>query len=269
MKKLFKSTVLGVCLLASGFANAALVTQWAYEVSSQWTAATFVDGAGGDGGSQTFTSNILSWGSSAAGADYNDDDLNRSALVISNSPKSGTDLFTNGLFPALTNVITHFNNTISNTFKTLAGAKLQTSLKLKPYMPIEAPDFLEAKVLNFTINFTETPNDGDCDFDSDSNCDDIFVITIGDLSDSFTYDGILYGVNIVETTASLLGLSPEACVQAGAAPNCIGFKTQEGLATDAQFGIFINAIPEPVGVAGLALGILSLMIVGRRRKIQA
>ena len=103
--------------------------------------------------------------------------------------------------------------------------------------------------------------------DSTSNCDDIFVITIGDLADSFEYDGVVYGVNIVETTLSLNSLSPAACATAGAAPNCIGFKTQEGKATDAQFGIFINAIPEPAGIAGVGLGIVGLMVMNRRRKM--
>ena len=227
--------------------------------------ASFVAGSGGSGGTQTVNSTELSWG--ANGGDYNGANLNRSALVISNNPASGTNLMTGGLFPALTNVITHFNNSISNTFKTLAGAELKTSLKLRPFLPVEIPVFFPAKVLDFTIKFTETPNDGNCGFDSTSNCDDIFVITIGDLADSFEYDGVVYGVNIVETTLSLNSLSPAACATAGAAPNCIGFKTQEGKATDAQFGIFINAIPEPAGIAGVGLGIVGLMVMNRRRKM--
>lgn len=267
MKRLFKCSVFGIGLLASGFANAALVTQWAYEVSSEWLAASFVAGGGGSLGSQTVTTSEISWG--ASGGTYTGGSPNRSALIISNSPASGNDMVTNSLIPALTNVITHFNNTISNTFMTLAGAQLKTSLKLKPFLPIEAPGFFPAKVIEFTIKFIETPNGANCGFPSASLCDDIFVIELGNLTSDFIYDGVKYVTNIVETTTSLTALSTAACVKAGASAGCLGFQTEEGTATPAQFGIVISAIPEPVGVAGLGLGILSLMIVSRRRKNQA
>ncbi len=266
MKKFIKGTALACSLLASGFANATLVTQWAYEVSSEWIAGSFVNSnTGGSAGTQIVNSTEISWG--ATGGSYTGGSPNRSALVISNSPASGTDMVTGSIIPALTNIITHYNNSISNTFKTLAGAELRTSLKIKPFLPVELPDFFPEVVLDFTIKFTETPNDGNCGFPSASSCDDIFVIQLGNLTNSFVYDGIKYVTNIVETTATLTGLSPQACAKAGAAAGCLGFQTVEGAATPAQFGILINAeIPEPVGVAGLGLGILGLMMYSRRRR---
>lgn len=261
MNKLLKTTALACALLLPQFAQASLVTQWEYEVASEWTGATY-EGSGL--GTTSTSSSVLSWGED--GGSYSSDPKNRSALVISNSPESGTDLVTNSMVPVLTNVITHFNNILAGGTKSLETALLKTTLKLKPFLPTPE-SALPTKTLNFTIRFIETPNDGSCGFDSASNCDDIFVIEIGDLVSNFTYNGYKYTTAIVETTSSLTSLTAAACAQAGAAAGCLGFKTIEQAATAAMFGLMINGVEvsEPAGTAALGLGLLSLFMYGRRR----
>jgi hypothetical protein len=96
------------------------------------------------------------------------------------------------------------------------------------------------------------------------------VISIGNLSDSFDYDGYTYTTNIVETTLSLTALSPEACAAADAAVGCLGFQTKEKEATSAQFGLLIDAklipeVPEPAGLAVFGLSLMGFVMYGRRR----
>ncbi len=261
MKKLLKTTVLACALTLPQLAHAGLVTQWEYDIVSEWTGATFEDSGDGE---TSVTSSVLSWG--AEGGSYSASPKNRSALVIGNSPAAGDNLMTNSMAYVLTNIITHFNNVLAGGTMSLETALLKTTLKLKPFLPVPGPA-LAPKELDFTIRFTETPNQANCGFDSASNCDDIFVIEIGNLVNSFTYDGFKYTTTIIETTASLTGLSPAACIKAGALPGCLGFKTIENAATDAQFGLFIDGVEvsEPAGTAALGLGLLSMFMYGRRR----
>lgn len=269
MKKLIKGLLLSSSLVVSCMANASLVTQWEYIVTSQWLSADFTVGDGIDDGTVSQDASVISWGGAQPFINQGaSSSVARSALVIGNSPASGTDMFTGSGIPALTNIITHWNNIIAGSFRTLVGATLKTTLQLKPFAPVEADDFFAPVDLNFTINFTETPNDGSCVDISVSNCDDIFVITFGSLDNSFTYDGIKYQTNIVELTQSLTALSADACEEAGAAAGCLGFLTTEKAATSAQFGILIDAVPEPAGIATFGLGIIGLLLYGRRRSLK-
>ena len=58
MKRLIKTTALACAFLLPQLAQAALVTQWEYEVSSEWTGATFQES--GEGTTAT-SSSVLSW----------------------------------------------------------------------------------------------------------------------------------------------------------------------------------------------------------------
>jgi hypothetical protein len=263
MRTLVKGIIAGILCLGSSVANATLVTQWEYEVFSEWTGATFSSG----GGLVSQDQSEISWGYQLG--DHENQaaipSAARSALVISNSPATGNNMVTGSGIPTLTNIITHWNNTLSNTFKTLVGAELKTTLKLKPFLPVAAGDFLPAKVIDFTIKFTETANSASCGFDSVSVCDDIFVITVGNLSDFFWYDGVKYTTNIIETTLSLTGLSPAACAKANSPAGCFGFKTEEQKATAANFAILIDAeVSEPSGLAILGLSLVGFVLYRRR-----
>lgn len=263
MRTLVKYVFATAFIIGTSTANATLVTQWEYEVTSEWIGATFSSG----GGIASQDESEISWGYGLG--DHEDQTATpsnaRSALVISNNPATGNTMVTGSGIPTLTNVITHWNNTLSNTFKTLIGAELKTTLKLKPFLPVATVDFLPAKIIDFTIKFTETANAEDCGFDSVSVCDDIFVITVGNLSDFFWYDGIKYTTNIIETTLSLTGLSPAACAKANAAAGCFGFKTEEKKATAANFAILIDAeVSEPSGLAILGLSLIGFVMYRRR-----
>ncbi|MFZ6647997.1 THxN family PEP-CTERM protein [Undibacterium sp. TJN25] len=259
-----KKIISAMCMLAGVFYAAtasADVIQWSYSESLVWSGQTY--GAGG--GTQLNTPSSLSWGttggSSALGG-------NRSSLVISPTSSTGT-VNTNGAIVP-TNTITHTNNPLDGTLATLLSATLTNTLTLTPTNPAGAA--LPTQTINFAIDFKETPNSTPCGFTSVSVCDDIFVITLGALNQSFVYAGNTYFVSIVNLTNNLLPLPAATCAQAGAAAGCIGFTTQENTATATRFGFEITeqavTIPEPGELALLAIGLLGLYFVRNRKSIK-
>ncbi|GAB3036314.1 THxN family PEP-CTERM protein [Bowmanella dokdonensis] len=258
MNNLIKSSIAASTLLMSSMASAALITTWDYEVVNEWDAGASVFSAGN--GTTVSNASELSWG--ATGGSFDGGANNRSALVISGSPSTG-QLDTNDLINlAESATITHYNNSISNTFSFLEQATLMSTLTLTPFAPVPGPA-LPSFSQDFVIDFDETPNSAPCgDPASVSVCDDIFSVALGDLSQSFMFDGYIYTVTI-----SAVGLGPltnEQCAIVGKAPGCIGFTTQEGLTTPANFEFSITArqVPEPATLGVLSLG---LLLLGARR----
>ncbi len=286
LHKLTAAVTLG--LASTGAALAApMVTDWGYSVTAQWTttgagAPAFTSGSG-----STYTSaNVLSWGANKntfwdntrnAKPQYwsgNSDNSRRSGLVITpNGPASGNNLQTNGA--ALdTHTVTHYNNTISGSFRTLLSATLHTTLTLTPYLPnppYDGTDSWGPVARDFSISFTETTNSRRCaDPLSASECDDLFVLAAGDLTDTFTLDGILYTISF--NAPGLGALGAQACALAGAAADCVGLRTREGRTTSMTFNFMITAqdppinVPEP-GVLGLlGVGLAAVGLRGRRRR---
>lgn len=255
-------------------AQAALITQWGYTVTTEW-------GNGTNAPAPVFTSvsstnyadaTMLSWGAlnppNQTPIDTNDPNTSRSGLIITpDTPVTNPpDLFTNGA-AVDTHTITHYNNTISSSFSTLSTASVFTTLTLTPLVP-SGPS-LGTLTRTFQVDFSETPNTAStasCGFPSTSACDDIFVLTAGSLTQSFVLDGINYTLEILATG---LGPLPAAtCQAADASAGCIGFQTEEHKATPAQFSFKISAaqVPEP-GILGLlGLGLATIGFVGRLRR---
>ncbi len=252
MNKLLLNSLAGAALVASSVASASMVITWDYTVSNEWTGANFSTGDG----TQVQNASEVSWG--ATDGSFSGAPNDRSALVITDSPLSDT-VDTNGA-DAQSSTLTHYNNSISASYATLLDATLQSSLTLTPNNPVgpQLPSF----TTDFVIAFEETANTAPCNFSVDTVCDDIFTIELGDLVQSFEYDGFIYTVSIF--SAGLGPMDAATCAIVGKAPGCIGFTTPEGQATPANFFFNITAkeIPEPASIAVLGMGLLML---GARR----
>lgn len=244
-------------------AQAALITQWQYDVETgfqNWTDSTGTGtGVVGENPNPNL-SNLntkLSWGPAAPAS--------RSSIVITGSV-TGTDLHTNGA--AVDGAqFTHNNFVIPNTSSYLTSASLLNQVTLTPYVPPGSA--LDPFTTTFAINFQETRNDvGTCPPTSGSVCDDIFVLTNpGAQSFSFDLDGTTYTVAL--DIIGLTTLSDEACSRAGAASGCQGVLTledQSNLITT-QFSITAqNApVPEPGTLSIMGLGLVGLALMGIRR----
>lgn len=269
MRKSLIAAALAIGALIAPAAQAALVTEWDWTVTSVWDApaTTFTPGTGTTSASPS----TISWG--ATGGDHTNTgaapENARSALVITNSPAtSPPTMVTNSLIPVATNIFTHYNNIIDFDFAMLSTAKLDTTLSLTPNTP-PGPDPLPGfpQTISFSIRFIETLNAEPCFDSSLSTCDDIFVIELGNLSQQFFYDGFTYQVDIISLLGGFLALSDSACAEAGAASGCAGLQTQEGETNVEQFGLLISTVPEPGILALMGLGLLGLVATRRRRMI--
>lgn len=287
MKGSFVRNTLAACTLAfaAAGAQAAIVNTWDYTISLNWkTSGTEWNSS--SGGSQENTSTVLSWG--ADGGDYHDNnkpsDQSRSALVIdpSNTDGSVTTYVGGGQPPAAyfesSGTVTHYNNTLAGTFKTLKKAVMKATVDLTPTDP--AGDALPTFSYDFDINFIETSNSTPCGFPSSTVCDDIFVIDIGSLNKQFTHAGQTYFVSIVglldQTSNPLDTLDPSACAKAEAAAGCVGFLTLEKKVNAANFLFAISTeelctggdcnptIPEPGTLVLMGLGLVGLRSLRRR-----
>jgi hypothetical protein len=194
--------------------------------------------------------------------------------------------------PAVNTVsITHLNNVIGCTEGTApggAGVICLNALKettLLTHLTLTAlnvdgmgtnvviNDILPLPIIPIQIKFAETWNLADpCGFPeaaASGPCRDIFVVLNPDdllltLPINFLGDGETYTVQI--GVNGLIELSDEACARAAEGPGCVGVTTAEGGSQTIMANIRIFAeVPEPGSLAILALGLLGIGVVTRRK----
>ncbi len=290
-RKLFV-TALATAGLAFASSASALVVNWTAGFENGFedgSSATWqggpVDEAGATtvGGASAFTS--LRWPAGAG---------TQSGLDVTPGTISGADVnvVTNG--PTEDTVqVTHLNNIVGcsprgnpDGTENAAGAICLNALKdtiLLTQLTLTALDVdglgtdvtIPFPTIAIEIQFTETFNQGSaaaCGFPeqggAETPCRDIFVVLNPedlvieiplDVGDGETY--------FLEIGADGLGpLSDEACALAGVASGCIGLTTRENFTSEVLANIRIFTAPEPGTLAILALGLLAIGVVTRRKR---
>jgi len=282
--------------LASGFSQAALITQWSYSTNAVFSDPTWTAG----NGSISSSPSELSWGS--ASGDFQvptNSSTNRSALTVgdfSDTPESRT-----GGGPATGSVftdengslvgaeigkgisLTHWNNVLDGSRATLTGARITDTITLTPLVPAGgAPQ--NGPTLTFDFEFRETPNAGGAGglcADGESavgfygysaaggGCPDLFgYVNTQVVNQSFNYDGFTYFISVLflnpDGTLDTIGiptLENGECSALGLANGCFGFRTLETQETTKRFGFAISARPLPVPEPG-TLALMGLALAG-------
>ncbi|MFC3094629.1 PEP-CTERM sorting domain-containing protein [Alteromonas sediminis] len=260
---------LAASMLTCASAQAALITEWGFELDS-----AFTDYVGGQNITEDNTNafynapTYVAWGT---GTDKNPGLQSSFNLGAGTNGNLVGDVDTNGAFVD-TLELTH-NNWEIKSGGAITGATLSTRLSLSakaidgfPIDPILFPD-LPQQI--FDINFKETKNSGDCVVDDDGpKCSDILVININDaggfnpisgaFEQSFVIDGYKYTAQV--KLDGLTTLEDSVCAAANAGSGCIGLTTKEQQSNSFQgsFAIAATFVSEPAAIALLGLSLIGL-----------
>jgi len=218
-------------LMASGFAQAAMVTQWGYTTNAVFSAPSWSGNDGIAGTTSTVSASELAWGWSAGNiqSPSTDSSLNRSALTVGNvvtgsltgggpaigSVQTNTDLTLSGSEIGKGISFTHWNNVLNGNYETLRGATITDTLTLTPELPGGGPS-QAGPTLVFNFQFRETPNAGTNGLCADGlsavgnygysaaggGCPDLFgFIGTQTVNQSFIYDGFQYFASVLSLNA--------------------------------------------------------------------
>ncbi len=267
MKKTLRAAGLAGFLATTLFTSAAhaLVTDWGYNITSSFSAATFTSGSPFAG-----SANSLSWGDGA-----------QSSLVIGNNSATGSvQTYLGGGLPPAAAPYLGFSTSLTHNNKPITGQSLKTAT-LTNTVNLTSSSGGFAQVVPFQIMFAETTNSTPCAVTgSPTPCNDIFVLSSGLLNFAFQYDddanGVFdtYFVNIFPVTGGVLNILPAGvCAAADAGSGCVGFTTPENANTTLRFGFTISSeplsVPEP-GILGLlGLGLLGAFVSRRQSSRKA
>lgn len=249
----WRGSVLGLFLSMLICSASAAVSNWDYTVDAQFITTP---------GSTTYTTGVLgctlvSTTAIAWGACPNGPAVlgipGRSGIGISNTPRNGGTLTTNG--PAeVANTYTHSNNIVSTAYRTLRKTLLLNNLGLRSE---GSGDPFEYFPFVFTIRFVETSNDSEnfpCVVSSNVPCADIWVLE-GSLNQTILIGGREYIVNFFPDpaptpmpSAVCAAAYPELPVEE--VPECIGFTTAEQEAKAINLLLNVTYKPALVNVSG-------------------
>lgn len=262
---------LAASLLTCATAQAALITEWGYEIDSAFTSVTGGSNVTLDNFNTHFNApTLVGWG-------VGFEQPLQSSLDVgggSNGNVSGT-IITNG--DAENTLELSHNNFPIRAGGAITGAQLSTRLALTPIMPIPGSQFALPPQI-FEINFRETNNGGTCAVeDNGMPCSDIFTIDIvnagfnpvtGSIEQTFgdASEGFLY---VVSVSLDGLGVLPNAvCAAAGSEAGCFGLTTMENTTSTFQgsFSISTREVSEPATIGFLGLSLFGLGMFRRFKK---